>query len=113
MIGDGSFLDVLRRGMKNFRETVKEIADPIIELRQMVNRVAQPEASTGMFNGGIVIPYGPISMPLRPQFYYGPNNRPDAPSFSKGGVVKGSRNESRPFGKGKKAKKAKAKKPKK
>jgi len=50
-------------------------------------RVAQPEASTGMFNGGMVVPYGPISMPLRPQFYYGPNNRPDAPAFSKGGVV--------------------------
>jgi hypothetical protein len=62
-------------------------------------RVAQPEASTGMFNGGIVMsnplfsnPMGsPIAMTLRPQFYYGPNARPNAPAFSKGGVVKGKK----------------------
>jgi len=105
MIGDGSFLDVLRRGLKTLRETGKQIADPIIELRQMVNRVAQPEASTGMFNGGMVVPYGPISMPLRPQFYYGPNNRPDAPAFSKGGVVKGKGKKKAPKKAPKKTKK--------
>ena len=100
IFGDGSFFDAMRRGMKNIRDTVKQIADPIIELRQMANRVAQPEASTGMFNGGMVIPYGPISMRNVPAPYNpGPGPRRDEFAFSKGGVVKG-----------KKAPKAKAKK---
>ena len=79
-------------------------------------RVVQPEASTGMFNGGMVkenqrfstsvIPYGPLAdraMTFRPQYNYGLGPRPDTPSFSKGGMVKGK----------KKAKKAPKKAPKK
>lgn len=90
--------------MKDFNTRFKQVAQPIIDLRQMATRVAQPEASTGMFNGGMVkenqrfstsvIPYGPLAdraMTLRPQFYYGPDARPDAPSFSKGGMVKGKK----------------------
>jgi hypothetical protein len=105
IFGDGTFFDAMRRGLKTLRETGKQIADPIIELRQMANRITQPEASTGMFKGGMVVPYGPISMPLRPQYNYGPVDRPDAPSFSKGGVVKGKAKK-----KASKAKKAPKKK---
>ena len=47
----------------------------------------------------------PIAMTLRPQFYYGPNARPDAPSFSKGGVVKGKGKKKAPKKAPKKTKK--------
>lgn len=89
------FIDNLSRGMKDFNSRFKQVAQPIIDLRQMANRVAQPEASTGMFNGGMAIPYGPLAdraMTFRPQYNPGPEQyslRPNAPSFSKGGVVKG------------------------
>jgi hypothetical protein len=72
IFGDGTFFDAMRRGLKTLRETGKQIADPIIELRQMANRIAQPEM-------------GPlaISMPL-------------AQGMRKGGVVKGKKAKAKP-----------------
>lgn len=81
--------------MKDFNSRFKQVAQPIIDLRQMANRVAQPEASTGMFNGGFVLSNNPLvysssSRRNAPAPYNpGPGPRRDEFAFSKGGVVKG------------------------
>jgi hypothetical protein len=83
IFGDGTFFDAMRRGLKTLRETGKQIADPIIELRQMANRIAPK----GL--GLVPTPFQPEMGPLA-------ISMPLAQGMRKGGVVKGKKAKAKP-----------------